>query len=304
MPHRRISPPDGTTPTALHKPHVTIETIGHFKSHLLRNTRAVEIVLPPGYTAHPERHYKVLYLNDGQDLFHLHLPAILDRLYAQRAIEPIIVVAVHTTTDRLREYGIAGRPNAQGLGNRAKKYTDCLISEIMPAINRRYRTLHGATHTAILGASLGGLSAFDIAWNYPHLFGAVGVFSGSFWWRTDDSSPQAKQDSRILHRLVRASPACPPLRFWFQAGTEDETNDRDGDGVIDAIQDTTELIDELTARGYRTGDDIVYVEVEGGRHDQATWAEVLPEFLTWAFPTFSRLDSTAARRYSRSTERS
>ena len=43
--------------------------------------------------------------------------------------------------------------------------------------------------------------------------------------------------------------AKPPLRLWFQAGTRDEAEDRDGNGVIDAIQDTTELIDELAAKG-------------------------------------------------------
>ena len=52
-----------------------------------------------------------------------------------------------------------------------------------------------------------------------------------------------------------------------------------------AIQDTTELIDELAAKGYRRGSDIVYLEVAGGRHDQATWGAVMPDFLTWLFPT-------------------
>ena len=68
------------------------------------------------------------------------------------------------------------------------------------------------------------------------------------------------------------------------AGTLDETDDRDGNGVIDAIQDTTELMDELAAKGYQREIDMVYVQVDGGRHNQSTWAIVLPDFLRWAFP--------------------
>lgn len=72
------------------------------------------------------------------------------------------------------------------------------------------------------------------------------------------------------------------LRLWFEAGTKDETDDRDGNGVIDAIQDTTELIDELVRRDFVRGPDLVYREVKDGRHHESTWAQALPEFLAWA----------------------
>jgi hypothetical protein len=55
--------------------------------------------------------------------------------------------------------------------------------------------------------------------------------------------------------------------------------------VIDAIQDTTELIDELARKGFRRGIDMVYTQVEGGEHNQATWGFILPYFLRWTFPT-------------------
>ena len=100
----------------------------------------------------------------------------------------------------------------------------------------------------------------------------------------DASSVAARQNSRVAHAAVRAGPFKPGLRFWFEAGTKDETDDRDGNGVIDAIQDTTELIDALTALGYNAGADVEYVQVEGGQHNQATWAAALPDFLIWAFP--------------------
>jgi enterochelin esterase-like enzyme len=229
-------------------------------------------------------HYKVLYVNDGQDLEGLHMPETLVQLCDTRQIEPLIVVGVYANAQRTMEYGTAGIPNAQGLGAKARLYTKFLTQEVMPYINKHYRTLSGAAYTGIMGASLGGLSAFDIAWNNPHLFSRVGVFSGSFWWRTDDTNVSTKQHSRIMHKIVRQSPKREGLKMWFEAGTHDESSDRDGNGVIDAIQDTTELMDELRACGYHDAIDMTYVQIEGGRHDQATWAKALPGFLTWSFP--------------------
>jgi hypothetical protein len=84
--------------------------------------------------------------------------------------------------------------------------------------------------------------------------------------------------------MVRSRQSCPGQRFWFQAGTQDEINDRDQNSVIDSIQDTTELMDELSLKGFHTGKDMLYVQVEGGQHNQETWIKVLPQFLTWAFP--------------------
>jgi len=135
-----------------------------------------------------------------------------------------------------------------------------------------------------MGASLGGLNALDLAWAHPDVFGTVGVFSGSLWWRGEDGDWRAAQRSRLAHRLVRETERAPKLRLWFEAGTADETDDRDGNGVIDAIQDTTELIDELAAKGFRRDVDVSYHEVAGGQHHEVTWAEALPEFLKWAFP--------------------
>jgi enterochelin esterase-like enzyme len=209
----------------------------------------------------------------------------LAALIAHHEIEPIIVVAIHATRDRLQEYGTAGIPNARGLGKRARKYSFFVIDEVLPYINRRYRTLTGPVNTAIMGFSLGGLMAFDLAWNHPDVFGAVGVFSGSFWWRTNDKDMHAKQESRIMHRRVRDTESPGYLRLWFEAGTLDEKEDRDNNGVIDAIQDTTELMDELELKGFRRGLDMIYVQVENGEHHQRTWGFILPYFLRWMFPT-------------------
>ena len=131
-----------------------------------------------------------------------------------------------------------------------------------------------------MGWSLGGLSAFDIVWQNPQTFGKVGAFSGSFWWRTQNS-PDDK--FRIMHQIVNESPYKQGLKMWFMAGTKEETADRDKDGIIDVIDDTLDLIKTLEQKGYKQPHDISYQQIEGGQHNVPTWANQIPAFLEWAF---------------------
>lgn len=293
-PSPTASPPPAPTltsiPTATSRPTasptpqaVVVDTIT-FDSELLTNApRIVDVYLPPGYDAEPERRYPVLYAQDGQDMDDVHMQGTLEELYSQGAIAPLIVVAIHATGERMSEYGTAGIPDYQDRGNHADLYTRMLFEEIMPAINEKYRTLGGAENTSVMGWSLGGLTAFDLAWNHPEVFGQAGVFSGSFWWHTDNEDVQTMLDSRVAHKMVREGEERDGMRFWFETGFHDETDDRDGDGIIDAVQDTRELVAELRAKGY-TDADIAVVELPDGFHSQSTWAKVLPDFLVWAFP--------------------
>lgn len=245
----------------------------------LGNTRDVWVYLPPLYRQRPHERYPVLYLNDGQEREALGLRETLARMTAARRIEPIIAVAVPTNENRMHEYGTAVALNRLGLGLMARGYSHFIVEELMPLIDETFRT---EPRAAILGASLGGLSAFDIAWHHPERFAAVGVMSGSFWWRAADDEERIEPGRRIAHSMARSASTAPLCRFWFQAGTRDEVCDRDEDGVIDAIQDTLELMAALSAAGCAP-DQLAYVEVAGGRHDFETWARVLPDFLAWAF---------------------
>ncbi|MBC7893631.1 MAG: esterase family protein [Sphingobacteriaceae bacterium] len=248
--------------------------------------RAVEltILLPPGYSAAAGR-FPVLYLNDGQDMDRLGMTALLDSLYEKKSLPPLVVVGIHANQDRLNEYGTADQADYKGRGAKAGRYTQFVLSELMPFIEKSVRVDTGPAATVIAGFSLGGLSALDLAWSHPERFGKVGVFSGSLWWRKkayefgyDDHT------DRIMHTLIRATAHQPALKFWFEAGTEDETSDRNKNGVIDAIDDTLDLMKELRVKGYRDEVDFEYVEVSGGKHNQETWAGVMPDFLHWAFP--------------------
>ena len=265
-------------------PHSHTDQLELASEHLKRSV-VVEVFLPLGYAQSPSEEYRVLYLLDGQDAPALGLRETLDGLHWQRRIQPLIVVGVHCGPERLLEYGTAGVPDYKGRGRKAKAHKFFLLYELMPYIQRNYRVHAGPDCTAIAGFSLGGLAALDTAWAHPDVFGQVGVFSGSLWWRFKGLGQGYQDADRIMHNLIRYSDGKPPLRFWFEAGTNDETSDRNQNGIIDAIEDTLDLIDELVLKGYDPIADIHYLEIVGGEHNPHTWGRAMPEFLKWAFPS-------------------
>lgn len=238
----------------------------------------VRVYLPPaGVTAATP----VLVALDGQNMAAWRLEEALAGLAKEGRVVPL-VVTIAAGPDRIEEYGMAGTLDYAGRGKKAADFQRFVIESVLPALQQRYHVASDPRLTGIMGSSLGGLAAFDLAWRHPQVFGFAGIFSGSFWWRGDNSDLAAKQASRLAHRLVRETASAPHLRLWFEAGTKDETDDRDGNGVIDAIQDTTELIDAIAQRGLPRGPALVYREIEGGRHHESTWAQALPEFFNWA----------------------
>lgn len=261
---------------------VRTERLQKVHSPELGNRRTITVYLPPGYTH--DREYPLLVAHDGQEMGAWKLSDALAQHHAAGRVSPVIA-AVPANRARMNEYGTAGQLNVEGLGAQAAEFQAFVCDTVVPLLRRRYQVSRHPSQAAIMGASLGGLSAFDLAWRRSDLFGIAGIFSGSFWWRTSNVSVAEKQASRIVHQRVRHTAAKPPLRLWLQAGTLDEQEDRDGNGVIDAIQDTTELVDELVAKGFVRGRDVVYHESADGRHHPDTWAQELPRFLQWAFPT-------------------
>jgi enterochelin esterase-like enzyme len=250
--------------------------------------RRVTIYLPPGYDMARPEPYPMLVALDGQTMPQWRLEGALNELVGSGQIGPVVIAAVPASPDRIDEYGTAGELDFAGRGKKAKAFQELLAGVVLPWMRENHHVANGPGRTGIFGASMGGLCAFDSAWRRPRVFGLAGVFSGSLWWRADDSSARAQQASRIAHRNVRTSTTKPALRLWFEAGTRDEMADRDANGVIDAVQDTRELMAELEAVGFRRDADMTYAEIEGGEHHEATWARALPDFLRWALPTQGR----------------
>ena len=133
------------------------------------------------------------------------------------------------------------------------------------------------------GASFCRTAAFSVAWDHPEVFGFAGAMSGSFWWRTSSASLDDRQSTRIMQNIVaRSTDPHHGFRAFLEAGTQDETADRDGNGIIDAIDDTLWLMQKMDGLGLVRDAGYTYLEVQGGIHGYATWKSVLPQFLAWA----------------------
>jgi enterochelin esterase-like enzyme len=224
----------------------------------------------------------LLLLNDGQEIENLQVKETLQKCYSANRMKPIVIVAIHAGEERIQEYGIAGKPDFKKRGAKADLYASFIKSELLPEIDR-LTPLKNFETVAFAGFSLGGLSALDIAWNNPDIFNKVGVFSGSFWWRSKDLGKGYTEADRITHNIIRETAGKPDLQFWLQTGTKDETADRNKNGIIDSIDDTIDLIKELENKGYTRPEDITYVELFGGSHNTETWGKAMPKFLCWAF---------------------
>lgn len=228
--------------------------------------------------------FSLLLINDGQDLRTMQFEEILGKLYDEDKLEPVFCVGIHCSADRKNEYGTAGILDYKGRGAKATLYTKFVMEELLPFIRKIYHVV-SFKEKSFAGFSLGGLCALDIVWNHPDEFFKAGIFSGSLWWRDKDhDDPDFDEDKdRIMQRQVREGIAAPWLKFFFEVGTQDETADRNNNGVIDSIDDTLAVISELTKRGYDAEKDIMYYEMKDGKHDVPTWARAWPVFLEWGW---------------------
>ncbi|MGN6491737.1 MAG: alpha/beta hydrolase [Agriterribacter sp.] len=225
----------------------------------------------------------LLLINDGQNMDELGLSNILAEAREADQLSPLLCVGIHCGEDRKNEYGTASVKDYKGRGAKASSYTRFIFDELLLFVQQQ----SGITRfkeKAFAGFSLGGLSALDIVWSHPAEFSRAGVFSGSLWWRTKGlNEGYVEETDRIMHALVRQGNFSRGLKFFFETGTMDETEDRNNNGIIDSIDDTLALIDELLKKGYKKETDILYLELQNGRHDIATWAKAMPVFLTWGW---------------------
>jgi len=251
------------------------------------------------YSRHLQRHIKLsiistpmpkektemnlLILNDGQDVENLRVKEILDSLYKKGLIQPVLVVGVHTG-ERMQEYGIAGYPDYKNNGGKADKYAAFIDDELYPFVKKK-ASLRKFNSVVMAGYSLGGLSAFDIAWDHADKIDKVGVFSGSFWWRDKDVADSDYSDAqdRIMLNKIRSSRKKPHLQYWFYTGAKEEKSDRDKDGIIDAVDDTKDLVELIKNKNVCSPDDIIYTEDANGIHDFISWSHWFGTFLVWAF---------------------
>ncbi len=250
-------------------------------SYLERDVQ-VDIYFPATVLQLPEM--GLLLINDGQNLPEMKFENILDELYENKKMEPLLCAGIYCGPDRKNEYGTTGILDYKGRGTKAEAYSLFIFEELLPFIRKTYQ-VYSFKEKSFCGFSMGGLSALDIVWNNPEEFKIAGLFSASLWWRTVNQDDESFDEDihRIMHMKIRNGEYYPWLKFFFETGTKDETADRNKNGIIDAIDDTLSLIGELEKKGYRKDEDIKYLELKNGRHDITTWARAFPEFLIWGW---------------------
>lgn len=251
-----------------------------YSRHLQRQVKLTIISTP---LSDDKSELNLLLVNDGQDIGQFRMKEIVDSLYRKKLIQPLIVVGI-AAGDRNKEYGVSGEPDFMNRGDKADKYAAFIDDELYPFAKKR-AGVRKFKSVVLAGCSLGGLSAFDIAWDHADKIDKVGVFSGSFWWRNKDdkAADYSDEKNRILLDKIHSSRKKPHLQYWFYDGGKEETGDRDKDGIIDVIDDTKDLVEIIKSKNVCLPEDIQYTEDPNGQHNYTSWSNHLPQFLRWAF---------------------
>jgi enterochelin esterase-like enzyme len=138
------------------------------------------IYLPPSYAIASSRHYPTFYLLHGSpgrpdDWFQAaHAASTADALIAQGRMRETILVGVDGNGPIYRFSEWANSCDGR------QRMEDALVRDLLPLIDRRYRTLADAADRAIGGLSMGGYGAANIALHHPELFHKVMSVGGYF----------------------------------------------------------------------------------------------------------------------------
>jgi predicted alpha/beta superfamily hydrolase len=252
-------------------------------SRFLAPRRHVEIWLPPGYDADTRTRYPVLYMSDGQNLFDPRIAntgvdwgvdEAIVRLVGRGVMPPVIVVGVWSTAERGPEYSPWGRASA---------YARFLIEELMPRVNREFRTRTGPANTAHMGSSMGGLLSFYLVTHHPEAFGSCGCVSTHFplsdamvaRYFQGDTSAVRDTVPYIMRDIERGLRAPRGARYWFGYG---------GLGLDSAYGPTHEAV-RTWLRGQRMveGRDFAIRRYPEATHNEASWRSYLDDPLTFMF---------------------
>ncbi len=210
-----------------------------FASKALAGTRRVWFYLPPGYAESGDRLYPVMYVLDGGNYIEkMDVPRILDRLIARKAIPPVIAV-FSEPGDRQEEY------------SRNEKWRAFVATELVPAVDKRYRTFPTPDHRVILGSSLAAYGAVDLAVEFPSVFGLCAALA-----------PPA-QTITVITNQPKAKAAAVSIKFFVLGGIYDS--------MIDSARRLRVALDDVNAP-------ITYVETPEG-HSTETFRAHLDDAL-------------------------
>lgn len=172
---------------------------GEIRTHLYKSksngvVRELTVYVPPGYDENQGKRYPVLYLLHGfandQNSWHRYGRAndILDNLLAKKAIDPFIVVMpLGYGGARIDGDGIGIAPEGAGrMGGDADLYQRDILEDIIPMIEKKYRTIADRKHRAIVGFSMGGGQAARYGLSNLDKFSYIGIMSAGLGGGTNN----------------------------------------------------------------------------------------------------------------------
>ena len=255
------------------------------------NRRRVDVWLPEAYRANPSQSFPVLYVQDGQTVFESWKKGIegweihkaVTRLAEEEKIFPPIVVAISSTLNRTGDYLPARMLSNNGGTDTSEEnslvrktstnnvvsdlYLEWMVHTLKPAIDDRYRTLHDAQNTALMGSSLGGLITIYALCEYPEVFGKAACLS-THWPAVGEG---------MLAYLEENLPQPGQHKLYFDYGSEGL------DGEYEPWQARVDAL--LRQKEYREGKDFASWHFAGEDHTTTAWKNRVHIPLTFLFGT-------------------
>ena len=234
--------------------------------------RRALVYTPPEYDANPRTRYPVLYLQHGAGEDETgwteqgHANFILDNLIAQHKAKSMIVVMDHGYAYRPGEAPPPPRPAAPGGRGRGmgaggvlspSTFESVVIDDLIPLIDRTFRTLTDRDHRAMAGLSMGSMQTAQITLRNLDKFSWIGFFSGATVNGDLDTGYNGVfKDSAAFNKRVHL--------LWMGAGTA-ETQ------LVQALDASDQL---LTQHGIKHA----IFKSEGTAHEWHTWRRDLNDF--------------------------
>jgi enterochelin esterase-like enzyme len=233
-------------------PHGTIDTITYHSKTVGTNRRAL-IYTPPGYSK--DKKYPVLYLlhgigGDEKEWFLNGKPqVILDNLYAENKIEPMIVVLPNGRA--MKDDRAIGNIMAPDKVQAFATFEKDLLKDLIPFVEKHYPVLKDREHRAIAGLSMGGGQSLNFGLGNLDKFAWVGGFS---------SAPNTKKPEELVPNPEEAKKKLKLL--WISCG--------DKDGLITFSKRTHD---------YLKANNVPHIYyVDHGYHDWKVWKNSLYMF--------------------------
>lgn len=245
-----------------------------FHATMLKNNRSLHIYLPPSYYQDTDKRYPVLYVHDGKAVFELsdwskeslNMHTQADKLISEGKIQELIIVGIDNIGDnRVAEYahwdGVDQGKPVDGLGAYHEEF---ILSDVKPFIDKNFRTLPDRENTALMGASIGGFSTFNIGFRHPEVFSKLAMQSPYLGWG----------DNKLYTMLIDGPyTKKQPFKIWIDVGsTEGGFVDMAGQGIF-----------MLTQNGYQYGDDLMGYEAPGGEHSEKSWSNRVESILLYFY---------------------